>query len=132
MRLRGPQIGPAAVTKRKVLIPYRGSIIRKRKKECSETMRILKIQRKLKKKRNETENNWKTKTVVERRYCLLLASFNSELTSETMNRFRYFSRTPWTGDQSVIKPLLTQDSTTQRNAAIQPCDEWDSDPRLQR
>jgi len=33
-------------------------------------------------------------------------------TSETMNPFRHFGRTPWTVDQPITRPLSTQDSTT--------------------
>jgi len=40
---------------------------------------------------------------------------DSELTSEIMNHFRHFGRSPWTHRQPIPGPLLTQDSTTQTN-----------------
>jgi len=49
-----------------------------------------------------------------------LACSDSELTSETMNSFIHFGRTPWTGDRPISRPLPTQD-TTQRDADIHPC-----------
>jgi len=39
----------------------------------------------------------------------------SELTSESMNPFRHFGRTPWTGYQPVARPVPTQNSTTQKD-----------------
>jgi hypothetical protein len=36
---------------------------------------------------------------------------NSDLTSETMNPFHTFGRTPWLGDQLIARPLLTQGNT---------------------
>jgi len=45
----------------------------------------------------------------------------SELTSETVNAFRHFGRTPWTGDRPIARPIPTQDSTTQKYADIHPC-----------
>jgi len=36
---------------------------------------------------------------------------DSELTFETINAFRYFGWTPWTGDQPIAMPLPTQDNT---------------------
>jgi hypothetical protein len=45
----------------------------------------------------------------------------SELTSETTNPFQHFARTPWMGDRAIARPLHTQDSTTQKDADIQPC-----------
>jgi hypothetical protein len=34
------------------------------------------------------------------------------------NPFRYFGRTPWTGDRPNARPLPTQDSAIQKNADI--------------
>jgi hypothetical protein len=45
--------------------------------------------------------------------------------------FWKFDRTPLTGDQPVARSLPTEDSTTQQNANIHPCFEWDSNPRSQ-
>jgi hypothetical protein len=57
-----------------------------------------------------------------------LACSGSELTSESMNTFRFIGRIPWTGDRLVAVPLPIQDSTTQKNAGIHPLLEWDSNP----
>jgi len=43
-----------------------------------------------------------------------LVCFESELTSGTMNPFRHIGWTPSTGDQPIIRPLLTQDSTSHK------------------
>jgi len=53
------------------------------------------------------------------------------LTSELMNLFGHFGRTPWTGDQTDAKPLSTQKNTTQKNADTYPCPKRDSNPRAQ-
>jgi hypothetical protein len=53
----------------------------------------------------------------------------TELTSETLNSFRYFGRTSWTGDRALAKPLPAQNSTTQKNMDTHPCPERDSNPR---
>jgi hypothetical protein len=45
--------------------------------------------------------------------------------------FRH-SRTPWTSDQPVARPLPTQDNTTQKDADRHPCLERDSNPRSQQ
>jgi len=47
-----------------------------------------------------------------------LTSSNSDLTAETMNPFRHFGRTPWTGDLLIPRPVPTQDSTTQMQTYI--------------
>jgi len=39
---------------------------------------------------------------------------DSELTSKTLNTFKYYGRTPLTGDRPIARPLYTQDSTTQK------------------
>jgi hypothetical protein len=44
-----------------------------------------------------------------------LACWDLELTPETMNSFKHFGRTHWTGDRPVARPLPTQDSRTQKN-----------------
>jgi hypothetical protein len=49
-----------------------------------------------------------------------LACSYLELTSDTMDPFRYFERTPWTGDRPIARSLPTQDCTTQKNADIHP------------
>jgi len=58
--------------------------------------------------------------------CLLTYTFHglgpaacseSELTSETMNSFRHFGRTPWSGDRPIARSLPTQDGTTQETWA---------------
>jgi len=50
----------------------------------------------------------------------------SELTSETMNPFRQFHRTPWTGED---RPILRH--IQDKNMEIQPCLEWNSKQRSQ-
>jgi hypothetical protein len=61
-----------------------------------------------------------------------VAYSNSELTSETMTTpSSHFGRTPRTGDRPIARPLLTQDSTTQRNEDIHLHLEQDSNPRSQ-
>jgi hypothetical protein len=40
-------------------------------------------------------------------------------------------RNPLTGDRPDARPLPTEDNTTQKNADIHPCLEWDSNPRSQ-
>jgi len=50
-----------------------------------------------------------------------LVCSKSELTSETMNPFKHFGRTPWMGHQFITRPLPTEDSTTWKNANIHPC-----------
>jgi len=37
----------------------------------------------------------------------------SALTFENVNPFRHFGRNPWIGDQQIVSPLPTQNSTTQ-------------------
>jgi hypothetical protein len=37
--------------------------------------------------------------------------YDSDLTSEITNPFRYFDRTPWTGDRPIAKLVPTQHST---------------------
>jgi hypothetical protein len=61
----------------------------------------------------------------------LLARSDSKLTSETMNPYRHFSRTPWTGDRPIAMSLSTQYSITQKNADTHPYLEQDSNPRSQ-
>jgi hypothetical protein len=56
---------------------------------------------------------------------------DSELTAETMNPFRHFDRTPWTGDRSITKPLPTQERTTQKNLDLYQCLKRDSKSRYQ-
>jgi hypothetical protein len=46
---------------------------------------------------------------------------DSEFTSETLNPFKHFRRTPWEGDRSSERPSSTQDSTTQKNVDIRGC-----------
>jgi hypothetical protein len=43
----------------------------------------------------------------------LRSLFPSVINSETMNHFRHFGMTSWTGDQPVARPLTIQDITTQ-------------------
>jgi hypothetical protein len=43
---------------------------------------------------------------------------DSELISGTLNRFREFDRTCWTGDQPIARPVPTQDNKTQKFAYI--------------
>jgi len=45
-----------------------------------------------------------------------------------VNTFGYFGRTLWKGDHPIVKPLPTQDSTTQKNVGKYQCLEWDSNP----
>jgi hypothetical protein len=42
-----------------------------------------------------------------------------------------FGRTPWPGDQPDIRPLPTQDNTTQKHADTHPCPKQDSNLRSQ-
>jgi len=59
-----------------------------------------------------------------------LACLHSELTSETMNLFRHYGRTPWTpGDWSISRPLPTQGNTKQKKD-IHSCLELDSRSRF--
>jgi hypothetical protein len=50
------------------------------------------------------------------------------------NLFYTDSRTPWTSDQPVARPLPTHRTTQTQNKRIHsnPCLEWDSNPRSQR
>jgi hypothetical protein len=41
------------------------------------------------------------------------------------------SRTPWTGDQPLTRPLPAHRTTQTQNKHRHPCLEWDSNPRLQ-
>jgi hypothetical protein len=52
----------------------------------------------------------------------------SKLTSETMNYFRNFGRTPWMGDRPTSCPLPTKDRAAQKYANIHPCPYRDSYP----
>jgi len=45
-----------------------------------------------------------------------------------MNPFIHFARAPWRGDCPITRPLLMQDSTTQKNMDIHPCLKQDSNP----
>jgi hypothetical protein len=38
-----------------------------------------------------------------------------------MIQFRYYCRTPWTGDRPIARPVPTQDSTTEKTADIRGC-----------
>jgi len=49
--------------------------------------------------------------------------------SEAYESIWTVGRTPWTGNRPVARTLLTQDTTTQKNADTHPCLEWDSNPR---
>jgi len=57
-----------------------------------------------------------------------LACSVSELTSETVNPFGHFGRTPWTGDRPISMSIPMQDSTN-KDADIHPSLERDSNPR---
>jgi len=58
-----------------------------------------------------------------------LVSSEWELTSETMDSFKYFDGTPWTGDQPIARPLPTQDETKREEAGIYPYLERDANSR---
>jgi hypothetical protein len=60
-----------------------------------------------------------------------VASSDSELTSETMNRITYFGWAPWTGDRPIAMPLPTEDSTTEQKEGMHPRFERDSNPQSQ-
>jgi hypothetical protein len=49
-----------------------------------------------------------------------LTCSESDLTSGSMNPFRHFGRTPWTGDRPIAKPLPTQERTTQKKRRHSP------------
>jgi hypothetical protein len=51
-----------------------------------------------------------------------LACFESELTSGTMNPFRYFGRISWMGDRPIARSLPTQDRTTHTHTHTHKCD----------
>jgi hypothetical protein len=53
---------------------------------------------------------------------------SSQLSCESMNYIRHFGRTPWTEDRPVVRPLSTQDSTTQKDPDAHPYLEQDSNP----
>jgi len=59
-----------------------------------------------------------------------LACSASELTSESMNPFRHFGRTPWTGNSPITGPPPTQESATQNSVNIYPCLEGCSNLRF--
>jgi hypothetical protein len=47
------------------------------------------------------------------------------------DRMWRYSRTPWTSDHPVARPLLTEDNATQKDEDEHPCLERDSNPRYQ-
>jgi hypothetical protein len=49
-----------------------------------------------------------------------LVCVDLELTSETVDLFRHFGRTPWMGYRPIARPRLTKDSKTQKNADTNP------------
>jgi len=47
-----------------------------------------------------------------------MSCYELKLTSEAVNPFRRFGKTPWTRDRHIIRSLPTRDSMSQRNANI--------------
>jgi len=47
-----------------------------------------------------------------------LACSDSELTSETMSQFGHLCRTPWMGDQPIVRPSSSEDDTIQKDVGM--------------
>jgi hypothetical protein len=60
-----------------------------------------------------------------------LACYDSELTSGTMNTFRHFGRTPWTGDRlkTMTSTYTEQQDTRKKKMEIYLCRKRDKNPR---
>jgi len=112
----GGRVGPRAVHWIKDVMNYKWSLYRHMKSSCQCRLPI--------------SNQHKTiffschfRSLLCTLYGLgLSASSELELHSKTMNHFRQFVRTSWTGDRTIARPLAKQDSTTHQ------CLEEDSNP----